>query len=143
MGFRNHHILLSLLLLLLVLSSVAVGWALSVSRIHLAILLALGFVLIAAVGLWKHPKPARRWKLWLLLAFCLPLILGYLIGFPVNRPLWAKYFGVASPVFYLLVALGLAVLVSGRYRRVVGAVLIAGVVGLRPNLARTFLGTVM
>jgi len=44
MGFRNHHILLSLLILLLVLSSVALGWALSVSRMHLAILLALGIV---------------------------------------------------------------------------------------------------
>ncbi|MGD9145954.1 MAG: glycosyltransferase family 39 protein, partial [Anaerolineae bacterium] len=92
--------------------------------------LALGFVLLAVVGLWKYQKPAWRWKLWLLLAFSLPLILGYLIGFPVNRPLWAKYFGVASPAFYLLVALGLAVLLSGKYRRIVGIALIAGVVGL-------------
>ena len=92
--------------------------------------LALGFVLLAVVGLWRYPKPAWRWKLWLLLAFLLPLILGYLIGFPVNRPLWAKYFGVASPAFYLLVALGLAVLLSGKYRRIVGIGLIAGVVGL-------------
>lgn len=92
--------------------------------------LALGFVLLAVVGLWKYPKPVWRWKLWLLLAFCLPLILGYLIGFPVGRPLWAKYFGVASPAFYLLVALGLAVLVSGKHSRIVGVALITGVVGL-------------
>jgi 4-amino-4-deoxy-L-arabinose transferase-like glycosyltransferase len=92
--------------------------------------LALGFVLVIVVGLWKYPKPAWRWKFWLLLAFCLPLILGFLIGFPVNRPLWAKYFGVASSAFYLLVALGLAVLVSGKYRRIVGLALIAGVAGL-------------
>jgi hypothetical protein len=92
--------------------------------------LALGFGLVIVVGLCKYPKPAWHWKLWLLLAFCLPLILGYLIGFPVNRPLWAKYFGVASPVFYLLVALGLAALASGKYRKVLGIALIAGVVGL-------------
>jgi 4-amino-4-deoxy-L-arabinose transferase-like glycosyltransferase len=92
--------------------------------------LALGFVLVAVVGIWKSPRPAMRWKFWLLLTFCLPLILGYLIGFPTNRPLWAKYFGVASPAFYLLLALGLAVLLSGKYRRVVGAALIAAVIGL-------------
>ena len=92
--------------------------------------LALGFVLVAVAGLWQAPRPAWRWKLWLILVFCLPLILGFLIGFPANRPFWIKYFGVASPAFYLLMALGLAVLLSGRYRWIAGAVLIAGMVGL-------------
>jgi 4-amino-4-deoxy-L-arabinose transferase-like glycosyltransferase len=92
--------------------------------------LALGFVLVSVVGLWKAPRPAWRWKLWLVLVFCLPLILGFVIGFPANRPFWIKYFGVASPAFYLLVALGLAALLSGRYRWIAGAVLIAGTIGL-------------
>ena len=44
MGFRNHNLHLSLLLLMLVISSVGLGWALSASRMHLAILLAVGMV---------------------------------------------------------------------------------------------------
>lgn len=44
MGYKSHHISLIILITLLVISSAAVGWALTTSRIHLAILLAIGMV---------------------------------------------------------------------------------------------------
>ena len=59
MGFRNHFIQLSLLLVLLVLSSVTLGWALSVSRMHLAILLALG-IIVETVFLFNRLARSQR-----------------------------------------------------------------------------------
>lgn len=42
MGFKNYHIALIVLIVLLVISATLMGWALSTARIHLAILLAIG-----------------------------------------------------------------------------------------------------
>jgi 4-amino-4-deoxy-L-arabinose transferase-like glycosyltransferase len=107
--------------------------------------LAAGLVLVILVGVWRHPRPARLWKYWLLLYLCLPPVLGYLIGFPAGRPLWAKYFSVASPAFYLLVALGLAAFgedkrlpVPGRHWGTVGAVLTVGVIGMSIPALRNY-----
>lgn len=47
MGFRTYHIKLIVLLVLLLISATMLGWALSFSRIHLAILL--GIVIIAGI----------------------------------------------------------------------------------------------
>jgi len=47
MGFKNHHITLVVLIVLLVISSALMGWAFSSARIHLAILLAIGITVEA------------------------------------------------------------------------------------------------
>jgi len=49
-------------------------------------------------------------SLFLLLYLTVPILLGYLTAFPTERPHWSKYFIVASPAYYLLVAAGLAAL---------------------------------
>jgi hypothetical protein len=46
----------------------------------------------------------------LLLYLTVPILLGYLTAFPAERPHWSKYFIVASPAYYLLIAAGLAAL---------------------------------
>ena len=59
----------------------------------------------------------------LLLYLTVPILLGYLTAFPAERPHWSKYFILASPAYYLLVAAGLAAL----WKRRVGG-LIAGLI---------------
>jgi 4-amino-4-deoxy-L-arabinose transferase-like glycosyltransferase len=65
----------------------------------------------------------REAAAFLLLYLTVPILLGYLTAFPAERPHWSKYFILASPAYYLLVAAGLAAL----WKRRVGG-LIAGLI---------------
>lgn len=59
MGFKRHHLELVILIILLVISSAMLGWALSSSRIHLAIIL--GIVICGgAVFIFKKLSRANR-----------------------------------------------------------------------------------
>ncbi len=70
--------------------------------------LTLFFTAILLIGLWHTLVKSRA--PFLAIYFVLPLILGYITAFPTNRPLWAKYFSVASPAYYLLLGAGLTAL---------------------------------
>ncbi|MEA3461946.1 MAG: ATP-binding protein [Bacteroidota bacterium] len=56
MGFKNYHITLVVEIFLLVITAMAMGWALSFARIHLAILLAIG---IAAETVFLYFRMTR------------------------------------------------------------------------------------
>ena len=56
MGFRNHNITMLALVVLLISSATLLGWALTSSRIHLAILLG---ICIAAEAVFLHQKLTR------------------------------------------------------------------------------------
>ena len=83
--------------------------------------LALGLLVIAAVGLLTHlqgrPKPGNPSRrafpqpvLFLVLCALAPVLLSYVVAFPTSRPHWAKYFIMALPAFPLAIGLGLAAL---------------------------------
>jgi len=59
MGFRSFHIKLFALLVLLVISAAVLGWALSSSRMHLAILLGI-VILIGAVFIFRQLTRSNR-----------------------------------------------------------------------------------
>jgi len=59
MGFKRHHIALLVLIILLVISSAVLGWALSSSRLHLAIILVI-VILAGVVFIFKLLSRANR-----------------------------------------------------------------------------------
>jgi 4-amino-4-deoxy-L-arabinose transferase-like glycosyltransferase len=91
----------------------------------LKLLLAAVFLIILIVGTVSLTRERSLKEaapfLWLYLT--VPILLGYLTAFPAERPHWSKYFIVASPAYYLLVAAGLAAL----WKRGIG-LLIAGLI---------------
>jgi 4-amino-4-deoxy-L-arabinose transferase-like glycosyltransferase len=79
---------------------------------NLKLPLAAVFLVILMVGTVSlaRERSSREMALFLLLYLTVPILLGYLTAFPAKRPHWTKYFIVASPAYYLLVAAGLAAL---------------------------------
>ena len=59
MGSRSFHIKLFALLVLLVISAAVLGWALSSSRMHLAILLGI-VILVGAVFIFQQLTRSNR-----------------------------------------------------------------------------------
>ncbi|KPJ98832.1 MAG: hypothetical protein AMK71_10765 [Nitrospira bacterium SG8_35_4] len=59
MGFKTYHISLVALITFMVISSAAMGWALSTTRVHLAIMLALG-ILVEAVLIFTRLTRVNR-----------------------------------------------------------------------------------
>ncbi|MFB0535129.1 MAG: glycosyltransferase family 39 protein, partial [Anaerolineae bacterium] len=95
------------------------------AQTNLQLPLASVFLIILVVGTVSlaRDRSSREAAPFLLLYLTVPILLGYLTAFPAERPYWSKYFIVASPAYYLLVAAGLAVL----WKRGIG-LLIAGLV---------------
>jgi two-component system, NtrC family, nitrogen regulation sensor histidine kinase NtrY len=60
MGFKRHHIILLLLLLLLVISASVLGWAMSGSRTHLAILLSAAIIVEVAALFFRMTRTDRE-----------------------------------------------------------------------------------
>jgi 4-amino-4-deoxy-L-arabinose transferase-like glycosyltransferase len=79
---------------------------------NLKLPLAAVFLIILIVGAVSlaRDRSSRETAPFLLLYLTVPILLGYLTAFPAERPHWSKYFIVASPAYYLLVAAGLAAL---------------------------------
>ena len=79
---------------------------------NLRLPLAAVFLVILIVGTVSlaRKRSSREVAPLLLLYLIVPILLGYLTAFPAQRPHWSKYFIVASPAYYLLVAAGLAAL---------------------------------
>jgi 4-amino-4-deoxy-L-arabinose transferase-like glycosyltransferase len=79
---------------------------------NLKLPLAAVFLVILMVGTVSlaRERSSREIAPFLLLYLTVPILLGYLTAFPAKRPHWTKYFIVASPAYYLLVAAGLAAL---------------------------------
>jgi uncharacterized membrane protein len=79
---------------------------------NLKLPLAAVFLIILIVGtvFLAKDRSSREAAPFLLLYLTVPILLGYLTAFPAERPYWSKYFIVASPAYYLLVAAGLAAL---------------------------------
>jgi 4-amino-4-deoxy-L-arabinose transferase-like glycosyltransferase len=79
---------------------------------NLKLPLAAAFLIILVVGTVSLAKDRSSWEVapFLLLYLIVPILLGYLTAFPAERPYWSKYFIVASPAYYLLVAAGLVAL---------------------------------
>ncbi len=79
---------------------------------NLKLPLAAVFLIILIVGtvFLARDRSSREAAPFLLLYLTVPILLGYLTAFPAERPHWSKYFIVASPAYYLLVAAGLAAL---------------------------------
>jgi 4-amino-4-deoxy-L-arabinose transferase-like glycosyltransferase len=92
---------------------------------NLKLPLAAVFLTILIVGtvFLARDRSSREAAPFLLLYLIVPILLGYLAAFPAERPHWSKYFIVASPAYYLLVAAGLAAL----WKRGLG-LLIAGLI---------------
>jgi len=74
--------------------------------------LAAVFLIILIVGtvFLAKDRSSRETAPFLLLYLIVPILLGYLTAFPAERPHWSKYFIMASPAYYLLIAAGLAAL---------------------------------
>jgi mannosyltransferase len=83
---------------------------------NLKLPLAAVFLIILIVGTVSlaRDRSSRETAPFLLLYLTAPILLGYLTAFPAERPHWSKYFIVASPAYYLLVAAGLAALWNSR-----------------------------
>jgi uncharacterized membrane protein len=83
---------------------------------NLKLPLAAVFLIILIVGTVSLARDhsSRETAPFLLLYLIVPILLGYLTAFPAERPHWSKYFIVASPAYYLLVAAGLAALWNSR-----------------------------
>jgi hypothetical protein len=79
---------------------------------NLKLPLAIVFLIILIVGtvFLARDRSSRETAPFLWLYLTVPILLGYLTAFPAERPHWSKYFIVASPAYYLLVAAGLAAL---------------------------------
>jgi hypothetical protein len=82
------------------------------AQANLKLPLAAVFLIIMIVGtvFLARDRSSREAAPFLLLYLTVPILLGYLTAFPAERPHWSKYFIVASPAYYLLVAAGLAAL---------------------------------
>jgi len=79
-------------------------------NLELPLAAVLLIILIAGTVFLARERPTRKAAPFLLLYLTVPILLGYLTAFPAERPYWSKYFIVASPAYYLLVAAGLAAL---------------------------------
>ncbi|MDH4138392.1 MAG: glycosyltransferase family 39 protein, partial [Anaerolineae bacterium] len=79
---------------------------------NLELPLAAVFLIMLVVGtvFLARKRSTREAVPFLLLYLTVPILLGYLTAFPAERPYWSKYFIVASPAYYLLVAAGLTAL---------------------------------
>ena len=90
--------------------------------------LAVAFLVILIIGavFLLRDRSSREVAPFLLLYLTVPILLGYLTAFPAERPHWSKYFIVASPAYYLLVAAGLETLWKhGRGLLIIGLIFVA------------------